>query len=204
MLQEVRGVLSERYPRTRIRGDGPVVVVQFSSGPSVEIVPGVLFSEGADDFHADCLVPVTRNGGSWEASDYGAEFDNALRMNAATSDQYSRLIRYMKAWRRAHHASFKSVVLELVAAEFMRRKWDHTQSSHVWDDWLVRDFLAHMIANYYSTYALPGGKEIETGVGWVDAARRSHIDAKVACTFDDSGPSYVAYWRRVFGSAFGA
>jgi len=31
LLQEVRGVLANRYPLTQIRGDGPVVVVSFLS-----------------------------------------------------------------------------------------------------------------------------------------------------------------------------
>lgn len=203
LLQEVRGVLAARYPRTRIRGDGPVVVVEFTSGPNVEIVPGVLFSDGADHYHADCKVPVTRDGGSWEDSDYGAEYDNVIALATATNDQYTRLIRYMKAWRRTCVATFKSVVLELMAAEFMHG-WDRSRTGYVYDDWLVRDFLGHMVANYYSTYALPNGKRIDTGVGWIEQAKQSHSDAMSACTFHDSSAYYLTYWRRVFGNGFGA
>ena len=203
LLQEVRDVLTARYPRTRIRGDGPVVVVEFTSGPNVEIVPGVLFSDGADSFHADCKVPVTRDGGSWENSDYGAEYDNVSSLNTATNGQYTRLIRYMKAWRRSCDATIKSLVLELMAAEFMCR-WDRSRTGYIYDDWLVRDFLGHMVANYYSTYALPTGKRVGTGVGWIDQAKRSLSDAMTACTLGESNPYYVTYWRRVFGDGFGA
>jgi hypothetical protein len=203
LLQEVRGVLTARYPRTSIRGDGPVVVVAFTSGPNVEIVPGVLFSEGADNFHADCKVPVTRNGGAWEDSDYGAEFDNFTALNSVTNGQFSRLVRYIKAWRRSCDATFRSLVLELMAAEFMRR-WDRSRSGYVYDDWLVRDFLGHMVGNYYSTYALPTGKRIDTGIGWIEQAKQSHSDAITACDLGDSSPGYVTYWRRVFGNGFGA
>ena len=203
LLQEVRGVLAARYPRTQIRGDGPVVVVEFASGPSVEIVPGVLFSGGADNFHADCKVPVTRAGGLWEDSDYGAEYDNTTALNTATNGQYTRLIRYMKAWRRVWDTTFKSILLELMVAEFMRG-WDRSRTGYVYDDWLVRDFFGHMVANYHSTYALPTGMRIGTGVGWIDQAKQSCSDAGTACTFGDSSPYYLTYWRSVFGNGFGA
>lgn len=204
LLQEVRGVLGNRYPSTRIRGDGPVVVVAFLSGPSVEIVPGVLCDEPIDNTHVKCEVPVTRNGGSWDYSDYGAEYDNSCSMNAVTAGQYSRLIRYMKVWRRVHEVTFKSVGLELMAAEFMS-SWDLTHTSQVFDDWLVRDFLAHMVTHFNSTYSLPSGKHIETGgLGWLRQARQSWLEAQTACHRLDTSWEYVWYWKRILGDDFGA
>jgi hypothetical protein len=203
LLQEVRGVLAKRYPRTTIRGDGPVVVVGFSSGPNVEIVPGVLVSDGADIFHASCVVPVTRDGGSWESADYGAEYDNASRAQASTHGQSSRLVRYMKAWRRAQNATMRSIVLELMVLDFMRM-WPKDRTGHVYDDWLVRDFLGYTVDHYYSTYALPSGKRIDTGVGWYEDAMQSRRDAVAACEYGDASPLYVSCWRKVFGSGFGS
>ncbi|MFF7725127.1 hypothetical protein [Streptomyces sp. NPDC008001] len=40
LLQEVRSLLRERYPRTEIGGDGQVVVVEFSTGHTVEVLAG--------------------------------------------------------------------------------------------------------------------------------------------------------------------
>jgi len=203
LLQEVRSVLANRHPRTTIRGDGPVVVVEFVSGPNVEVVPGVLASDGADDFHVDCLVPVTRDGGSWQSANYGAEYDKAITVHASTHGQSSRLVRYVKAWRRAQYATMKSIVIELMVLDFMQT-WSRDRTSHVYDDWLVRDFLGYMIDHYYTTYALPSGKPIDTGVGWYEAAKRSRQDAIAACDDGDTGSQYVACWRKVFGSAFGS
>lgn len=39
LLQEVKSVLLERYPNTKMRGDGQVVVIEFSKY-TVELVPG--------------------------------------------------------------------------------------------------------------------------------------------------------------------
>jgi hypothetical protein len=203
LLQEIRDVLCARYPRTRIRGDGPVVVVEFTSGPNVEIVPGVLVMDGADSVRANCTVPVTRNGGSWERAYYAAEFDNAAALNSATNGQYTRLIRYMKVWRRTCDATIKSLVIELMAAEFMRN-CDRSRTGYVYDDWLVRDFLGFMVANYYSTYKLPSGKSIDTGYGWFERAKQSHSDAVAACSSDAWTSEYVTHWRKVLGYEFGA
>lgn len=204
LLQEVRDVLRKRYPGTDIRGDGPVVVVAFTSGANVEVVPGVLFTDESDMLHAACKVPVTRDGGSWEASDYGAEYQALSTVNHPRQGQVSRLIRYTKAWRRAQNVAFRSLVIELMAVDFAKT-WPTDRSSYTYDDWLVRDFLKYAADNYFTTYRMPGtGKAIDTGYGWHDAAERSHQKAVLACTFGESSPLYVSYWQEVFGDDFGA
>lgn len=204
LLQEVRDVLTKRYPGTSIRGDGPVVVVAFTSGANVEVVPGVLFTDEPDMLHAACKVPVTRDGGSWESSDYGAEYDALFRVDHPRNGQVARLIRYMKAWRRAQNVTFKSLVIELMVVHFAQ-VWPTNQSSYTYDDWLVRDFLRYAINHYYDTYRMPGtGKEIDTGYGWLDAAKRSHEKAHTACILGPDSAVYALYWRQVLGSEFGA
>jgi hypothetical protein len=103
----------------------------------------------------------------------------------------------MKAWRRSRDATLKSLVLEFMAAEFMRG-WEGSRTGYVFDDWLVRaTSSAIMVAHYYSAYALPTSKRINTGVGWIEQAKQSHLDAITACSLGDSSPNYVTYWRRV-------
>lgn len=202
LLQEVRDVLLGRYPRTKIRGDGPVVVVSFSDAPAVEVVPGVLLDDGSNILSASGYVPVTRDGGSWEAVDYGAEWSTLNSADHSSDGQLRRLIQYMKSWREIHHASLKSIVIELMAVDFMKR-WEKTRTSFTFDDWLVRDFLTYMVDNYYSMYSMPGtGKEIDTGVGWITQAKDSAASAKNACRHESDSVLYRAYWREVFGSGF--
>lgn len=204
LLQEVRGVLREHYPRTDIRGDGPVVVVAFTSGVNVEVVPGVLFDGVPDALHAHCQVPVTRDGGSWEDSEYGAEYEALRRVNEPRQGQIARLIRYMKAWRVAQDVTFKSLVIELMAVDFART-WPTNQSSYTYDDWLVRDFLAYAVDHYYTTYRMPGtGKQIDTGYGWWQAAKDSAESARKACLYGPDSVLYGWYWREVFGDGFGS
>jgi hypothetical protein len=203
LLQEVRNVLRDRYPRTNIRGDGPVVVVSFSDGPAVEIVPGVLLDDGSNILSARGMVPVTRDGGRWENADYGAEWQTISSLDRSVDGQLRRLIQYMKAWRQRQDASLKSIVLELMAADFITG-WDKSRTSMTFDDWLVRDFLKYMVEHYYNTYRMPGtGKEIDTGVGWLVQAQKSAQSAANACRHESDSVLYRLYWQEVFGSAFG-
>lgn len=205
LLQEVRRVLQRRFPRTDIRGDGPVVVVEFSSGASVEVVPAVAVSDRSV-VRARCLVPVTRNGGSWEFADYGAQYDAVAQCDAQREGQYSRLIVYLKVWRRTKSALLKSVVIELMALDFFKT-WDpeRKKTSHVYDDWLVRDFLGYMVDHQDQAYALPSSsKSLPTGYGWRNDAKESFDDAVRACLFGDDTSAYVANWRKVLGSGFGS
>lgn len=203
LLQEVRGVLQKRWPRTDIRGDGPVVVVGFIGGVSVEVVPGVLFSGSPDFLHAHCLVPMSRNGGSWERANYGAQFDTFLGLDTELVGQYGRLVRYMKVWRRVQNVTFKSIAIELMAADFMQA-WDRSHTTYTYDDWLVRDFLEYAVGHWLWSYTIPGsGKQIDTGSGWFSAARTSHTDAKNACIWGDTSALYSTYWKKVLGDDFG-
>ncbi|MBE1551917.1 hypothetical protein GGC64_006004 [Mycobacterium sp. OAS707] len=200
LLQEVREVLRQRYPRTEIRGDGPVVVVSFSDQPAVEVVPGVLVADGSNILYAEAWVPVTRDGGEWERADYGAELGALDAADGPLGGQLRRLIRYMKAWRRHCDTELKSIVLELMAVDFAKT-WSDERSSFTFDDWLVRDFLRYMVNNYTTTYRLPGtAKTIETGYGWYIEALE---DAAEACRHDPDDVLYRHYWRKVLGDDFG-
>lgn len=204
LLQEVRDVLRRRYPGTDIRGDGPVVVVEFTSGANVEVVPGVLLSDGSDILHAECKVPVTKDGGFWESSDYGAEYNALYAADHPRQGQVARLVRYMKAWRHAQNVTLKSLVLELMAEDFAQT-WDTNWSSYTYDDWLIRDFLKYAADNYFTTYRMPGtGKGIDTGYGWREAALNSHEKAGWACAYGVESALYIPYWKEVLGSGFGS
>ena len=47
LLQEVKCIIQRTYPRTSIKGDGQVVVVEFEDGMRFEIVPAFEFEDGS-------------------------------------------------------------------------------------------------------------------------------------------------------------
>lgn len=62
LLQAIREAILKTYPNTNIRGDGQVVVVDFSDGMKFEVLPAFKRKDGAY-YHPD-----THNGGSWKVT----------------------------------------------------------------------------------------------------------------------------------------
>ena len=62
LLQEVKNILLERYPNTKMKGDGQVVVISFSKY-KVELVPA--FKQTDNRFK----YSNSNNGGSWKYTD---------------------------------------------------------------------------------------------------------------------------------------
>ena len=61
LLQEVKNQILVRYPTTKMRGDGQVVVVSFTNY-QIEVLPAFENADGS------FLYPDTNNGGSWKTA----------------------------------------------------------------------------------------------------------------------------------------
>jgi hypothetical protein len=116
----------------------------------------VLISDGSNILAAEAYVPVTRNGGRWERADYGTKYLALDTVDKSVNGQLRRLIRYIKAWRKHHSTLLKSIVMEVVATDFMS-KWDREQTSL--------------------------SEAVDTGVGWYMQAKESLQDATLACQY---------------------
>ena len=92
LLQDVKEVLKERYPKTDIKGDGQVVSIEFTSY-TVELVPA--FKQSDDTFK----YPDTHNGGSWKYTDPIAEQNECAFCNKASCNNYYRFCRMIRKWK---------------------------------------------------------------------------------------------------------
>ncbi len=92
LLQEVKEVLKERYPKTDITGDGQVVSIQFTAY-TVELVPA--FKQSDDTFK----YPDTHDGGSWKYTDPIAEQDECAVCNTRSNDHFFHFCRMIRKWK---------------------------------------------------------------------------------------------------------
>lgn len=92
LLQEVKNVLKERYPKTDIRGDGQVVVIDFSAY-TVELVPA--FKQSDDRFK----YPDTHDGGSWKYTDPLSEQSEANAAEAESNGNFRNFCRMVRQWK---------------------------------------------------------------------------------------------------------
>ena len=92
LIQDVKNVLIERYPKTKIRGDGQVVVLEFTNY-TVELVPG--FKQSDNRFK----YPDTHDGGSWKYTDPLSEQEECSLSDEKSNSIYSDFCNIIRSWK---------------------------------------------------------------------------------------------------------
>lgn len=193
LLQEVKNHLLGAFANTAIRGDGPVVLVPFAAY-NVELIPAFLLTGGG---HWICM---TDGGGHYKKADYKAEADAIT--NAAWSGNTRDLVRMMKCWQGYCGVPLKSFYIEMLAVEFLNG-WEHRSKSETYYDWMVRDFLKHIIGRAGGYVYGPGtGEVMSLGAGWKSRAETAYARAVKACDYEaaSNGGSAGDEWQKIFGA----
>ena len=195
ILQEVRSILLAQYPKTAIRGDGPVVVVPFVAF-NVEVIPAFALNGGG---HWICM---TENGGHYKKANYAEEEDQITKSDAGTAGNTRHLIRMMKCWQGYCSVPIKSFHIELLAVDFLSG-WIYKGKSFTYYDFMVRDFLQYLIDKENTSVYAPGTREaMSIGSGWESKARTALTRAQKACNFEAASDwsSAGEEWQKIFGT----
>lgn len=194
LLQEVKAVLGTKYARTDIRGDGPVVLIPFSTY-SIELVPS--FKTVAGNYS----IPITANGGSYKSFDPEAEIKKVRDSDTSTNGNTRALVRMAKRWQEYCSVPIKSFWLELIAIDFLAW-WQYRDKSSTYYDWMVRDFFGHLVGKANSYLSVPGTGEIMwIGDAWKSRAESAQGRASKACQYEADNMPYSAgdEWQKIFG-----
>jgi len=185
LLQDIRNILSEKYPTTEeIKAWGKVVLIKFADGThNVELLQA--WEQNDDRF----IIPNTEKGGSWEFYNPRYEIERINRSDKKTGGKTRALIRMIKKWSENCSVRLKSFQIETKVLDFFNiynQQQDTTYSV------LVRDFFHFYLNNSDSDYK----SYLET------AFRR----ADKACNFEIGGKldEATAEWKKIFGDDFPA
>ena len=195
LLQEIKSQLAPTYPNTTLRGDRQVLVVNCAS-IMVEVVPVFDLANG------QFLSCDTKMGGSYKVTDPRAEFAALDVADHRFNGRVRRLVRLAKLWKRSSGADIPSFALELLAVDFMAA-WMH--SAWDWWDWMMRDFLSHLIAQANTWVHFPVTREAYwLGDSWKPRAEHALRAAETACTYEHLSWDEMAAveWSSVFGRKF--
>ncbi len=118
LLQEVKQVLQSRYSRTKIRGDGQVVVLDREDY-TIELVPG--FRETDNRF----TYPDTHDGGSWPKTDPFPEQQACSKIAKETNDNFIHLCNLLRVWKNEQGFSFKGLLIDTLVADFFDENPSH-------------------------------------------------------------------------------
>jgi len=199
LLQRVKNILEEKYPDTDIKGDGPVVVVNFSNEHFIEVVPAFEFSDSGQFF-----IPDTSEGGSWKLVDPRAEISQVSNSDSRSDGNTRNLIRMLKKWQDTCSVPIKSLVLELRAINFLKN-YEYYDRSSMYYDWMIRDYFSELPDYVNGSCLMPGLEErIHYGDEWESKARTAYLRACKACKYEADEDEYDATveWKKIFGDDF--
>ena len=105
LLQEVKTILAERYPKTKMSADGQVVVIEFTNY-TVELVPAFLQTD--DRFK----YPDTHDGGSWKYTDPLKEQSEGVSCNDKSNGKYFDFCHLIRAWKNEIGFRFGGLLID--------------------------------------------------------------------------------------------
>ncbi len=200
MLQEVRSSIAQTYPQTFLKGDGQVVVVEFSDGISFEIVP--CFLNDDDSF----TYPDSNGGGRWRKTDPRPEIAAVKNMDERTNKNLRRLCRMVRAWKDQWNVPMGGLLIDTLAHNFLRN-WEYQDKSFMWYDWLTRDFFEYLSnvddqQSYW--YAVGSNQLIFPRGNFSYKAKRAYNLSLEAIAFEEKEYEWSANqkWREIYGTRF--
>ncbi|MGE5626725.1 MAG: nucleotide-binding domain-containing protein [Solirubrobacterales bacterium] len=197
LLQEVKGVLQERYPTTDISGDGQVVVINFNKY-TVELVPG--FKQSDNRFK----YPDTNDGGSWKYTDPLPEIEESKKTSEDTNDNFKYISNMLRAWKNKQSFKFGGLLIDTVTYDFLNSNEDYKTID--FGDYLnmtkdLYNYLKELKEDQSYWYALGSNQQVyNTGNGkFIRKAKKTYN--KIIDLEEDSEDLNTKL-REVFGNQF--
>lgn len=123
LLQEVKNVLLERYPNTKMKGDGQVVVISFTKY-KVELVPG--FKQTDDRFK----YPNSNDGGSWKYTNPLPEIEECKNSDDSTDGNFYNVCHMLRAWKNKKGFKFKGLLIDTLTHNFFNENEEYKKVNY--------------------------------------------------------------------------
>ncbi len=123
LLQEVKNVLLERYPNTKMKGDGQVVVISFTKY-KVELVPG--FKQTDDRFK----YPNSNDGGSWKYTNPLPEIEECKNSDDSTNGNFYNVCHMLRAWKNKKGFKFKGLLIDTLTHNFFNENEEYKKMNY--------------------------------------------------------------------------
>lgn len=118
LLKDVRIVLKDRYPNTKISGDGQVVVIKFSNY-TVELVPG--FKQTDNSFK----YPDTHDGGKWRTTKPLEEIAESKSTSEDTDGNFKYIANMLRAWKNKQGFKFGGLLIDTLTYNFLNSNTEY-------------------------------------------------------------------------------
>ena len=166
LLQEIKSEISERYPRTDIKGDGQAVVIEFEKF-SIDLVPA--FKNIDDSFE----YPDSNNGGSWKNTNPIPEQNKSSSINISTNNNFVSLANILRCWKDNVGFIFGGLLIDSLVCEFLNLNAKYWNSG--FDEYvdIIKELLKFLSEKNENSiiYALGSGQIVEDKGKYIKKAK---------------------------------
>lgn len=197
LLQAVRKSLLVRYPRTEIKGDGQVVVIEFEKFV-VEVLPAFV-DKDCDGYR----FGDANNGGSWRVCKPLHEISAVDTRNVETNRNYKHVCKMLRAWKNRHGVNMGGMLIDTLAYNFFGANDKYNDKSYASYGALFVDLFGYLGAlNHQDYWIAPGsGQRVQSKGKFQPKAKKAAAKCQKALEADTE-KKQAKLWREVFGLAF--
>jgi hypothetical protein len=197
LLQEVKNVLKERYPKTKMSGDGQVVVIEFTNY-TVELVPG--FKQSDDSFK----YPDTNSGGYWKTTNPLPEIETSHTMADDTDNNFTHMCNMLRAWKNNIGFKFGGLLIDSLVYKFLNENENYKNIDYSDYFAMTKDlfkYLKDLNKEQAYWFALGSNQKVynKDKGKFIDKAKKAYN--KIS-SYDGSESDVNTKLREIFGSQF--
>jgi hypothetical protein len=196
LLQEVKNQILVRYPTTKMRGDGQVVVVSFTNY-QIEVLPAFENADGS------FLYPDTNNGGSWKTTKPRLEIKAITNLHHAKNQNLKTLCKMIRSWKNYHGVAMGGLLIDSVAYNFLNSTTYYDDKSFIYYDYLIRDFFKYLseLQNTNHIFAPGSNQKVYIKKKFQTRAKKAYALVLEAIEAQEN-PNPNQKWKRIFGRNF--
>ncbi|MFP7254652.1 nucleotidyltransferase [Terribacillus goriensis] len=196
LLQDIKETLKELASRTIVRGDGQVVVLEFSDY-EVELCPYFVKDEGSYTF------PNSNNGGSWQITKPIPEIAEAEIMIDETNGHYQNVCNLVRAWKNKQGFKFGGLLIDTLVRKFFLSKSKYYEAEFSDYPQILKDlfeYLKGLDKDQKHWLALGSNQYVyNKGGKFVNKAKKAYNKIK---DIDNDSDEMYAKMQELFGTKF--
>ena len=199
LLQEVKGEIAKTFSRTKIRGDGQVIVVSFSNYV-IEVLPSFKHSDGS------YVYPDSSGEGEWRTTNPRPEIETLNQLNSISNGALKRLCRMVRSWKNRTGAPLGGMLVDTLCYNFMNANTQYHDRGFGQYDLMSKDFFLYLsnLDNDQEFWLAPGSHQRIYRKGKFVSKAKKALKRCLKAIEKNNQASANATWREVYGSLFPA
>ena len=198
LLQDVRTSISSTYPQSKVRGDGQVVVIEFTND-YIEVCPAFREIDGSFTY------PDSNDGGSWKKTNPVPEAEAIELKNQEFNGNVINLCRIVRAWKNKCGVVINGLLIDAFVYDFFDQNAQYKDTKFDHYHILVKDFFCYLKEKNTDRkyWYAPGSNQkiYKKSSNFKAKAKKAFNNIEDAISKNENSTVYEI-WRKVFGKYF--